>query len=195
MLQTQVPKIWIALGLVHAPVPGMDVLCHRRSLIFKRVKGIVVFILFVFWSEQLCRQINVDYSICKALQYHSQGITSALVIYDVACQWSKKFEARVENARFLHIPPAMETIPAVGKFHLNAHKLSCYPRFSLNYVEGAGHVDGEILETLWAPLNKIAPSARSMSAAFRQETYDAHMQDSNWKKLLQLGAFYFYSAV
>ncbi|KAI6027081.1 hypothetical protein EDC04DRAFT_2545258, partial [Pisolithus marmoratus] len=34
---------------------------------------------------------------------------------------------------------------------------------------GAGHLDGEILETLWAPFNKITPTARSMTQAHRQE--------------------------
>ncbi|KAG1730928.1 hypothetical protein EDD22DRAFT_788602, partial [Suillus occidentalis] len=44
-------------------------------------------------------------------------------------------------------------------FHLSAHKLPCFVRFSLNFVNGAGQVDGEILETLWAPFNKISPTA------------------------------------
>ncbi|KAI6008480.1 hypothetical protein EDC04DRAFT_2907147 [Pisolithus marmoratus] len=61
--------------------------------------------------------------------------------------------------------PALEIVPAVGKFHLAAHKLSCFPRYSLNFIKGAGHLDGEILETL-------------------QEVYDDHMRDSNWKKLV-----------
>ena len=47
-------------------------------------------------------------------------------------------------------------------------------------------VDGEILETLWAALNKIADSTRSQSTAHRHETLDDHMNDSNWKKLIRL---------
>ena len=47
-------------------------------------------------------------------------------------------------------------------------------------------VDGEILETLWAALNKIADSTRSQSTAHRRETLDDHMNDSNWKKLIRL---------
>ncbi|KAG1821442.1 hypothetical protein DFJ58DRAFT_849975 [Suillus subalutaceus] len=57
-------------------------------------------------------------------------------------------------------------------------------RYSLNFIQGAGQVDGEILETLWAPFNKISPTARSMSQAHRQEVLDDHMCDSNWKKLV-----------
>ncbi|KAI6124226.1 hypothetical protein EDD16DRAFT_1703920 [Pisolithus croceorrhizus] len=132
-----------------------------------------------------------DYSICNALGYGSEGITKALVIYDVGCQWSVNFWSRVKNSPSLLLPPALEIVPAVGKFHLAAHKHSCFPRYSLNFVKGAGHLDGEILETLWAPFNKISPTARSMTQAHRQEVYDDHMRDSNWKKLVGLGEGFF----
>ncbi|KAI6167642.1 hypothetical protein EDD17DRAFT_1750999 [Pisolithus thermaeus] len=133
------------------------------------------------------RYMNTDYSICNALGCGSERITKALVIYDVGCQWSVNFWSRVKNSPSLLLPPALEIVPAVGKFHLAAHKLSCFPRYSLNFVKGAGHLDGEILETLWAPFNKISPTARSMTQAHRQEVYNDHMRDSNWKKLVGLG--------
>ncbi|KAI5997880.1 hypothetical protein EDC04DRAFT_2584961, partial [Pisolithus marmoratus] len=130
------------------------------------------------------RYMNTDYSICNALGYHSESITKVLVIYDVGCQWSINFSSKVKNSPSLLLP-ALEIVPAVGKFHLAAHKLSCFPRYSLNFVKGAGHLDGEILETLWAPFNKISPTAKSMTQAHRQEVYDDHMRDSNWKKLVE----------
>ncbi|KAI6137144.1 hypothetical protein F5141DRAFT_1230928 [Pisolithus sp. B1] len=130
------------------------------------------------------RYMNTDYSICNALGYGSERIAKALVIYDVGCQWSVNFRSRVKNSPSLLLPPTLEIVPAVGKFHLAAHKLSCFPRYSLNFVKGAGHLDGEILEILWAPFNKISPTARSMTQAHRQEVYDDHMRDSNWKKLV-----------
>ncbi|KAI6094077.1 hypothetical protein EV401DRAFT_1896503 [Pisolithus croceorrhizus] len=132
------------------------------------------------------RYMNTDYSICNALGCGSERITKALVIYDVGCRWSVNFWSRVKNSPSLLLPPALEIVPAVGKFHLAAHKLSCFPRYSLNFVKGAGHLDGEILETLWAPFNKISPTARSMTQALRQEVYDDHMRDFNWKKLVGL---------
>ncbi|KAI6169161.1 hypothetical protein EDD17DRAFT_1503089 [Pisolithus thermaeus] len=100
------------------------------------------------------------------------------------CQWSVNFRSRVKNSPSLLLPPALEIVPAVGRFHLAVHKLSCFPRYSLNFIKGAGHLDGEILETLWAPFNKISPTARSMTQAHRKEVYDDHMRDSNWKKLV-----------
>lgn len=133
------------------------------------------------------RHMNIDYSICNALNYHSAGIDSSLIIYDVGCQWSINFLQRVAESQGLSVPENMQIIPAVGKFHLSAHKLACFARYSLNFVQGAGHVDGEILETLWAPFNKISPTARSMSHAHCQEVLDNHMRDSNWKKIVGIG--------
>ncbi|KAI6034671.1 hypothetical protein BKA83DRAFT_4461027 [Pisolithus microcarpus] len=98
--------------------------------------------------------------------------------------FQKGERSRVKSSSSLFLPSGLEIIPAVGEFHLAAHKLSCFPRYSLNFVKGAGHLDGEILETLWAPFNKISPTARSMTQAHRQEVYDDHMRDSNWKKLV-----------
>ncbi|KAH7919749.1 hypothetical protein BV22DRAFT_1022428, partial [Leucogyrophana mollusca] len=130
------------------------------------------------------RQMNIDYSICNALKFRSEGITKALIIYDVSCQWIIHFLDRVAQSPYLSVPEKMAIFAAVGKFHLSAHKLQCFARFSLNFIEGAGQIDGEILETLWAPFNKISPTARSMSQAHRREVYDDHMRDSNWKKLV-----------
>ena len=59
---------------------------------------------------------------------------------------------------------------------------------SLYFVLGAGQLDGEILETLWAEFNKISSSAGAMSGSHRREVYDDHMWDSNWKKLVGICA-------
>ncbi|KAM6503384.1 hypothetical protein JOM56_000327 [Amanita muscaria] len=132
------------------------------------------------------QQKNIDYSVCQAIGHNSDGLQKALIIYDVACQWYTKFQRRVESYSSLSLPEGLEIVPAVGKFHLSAHKLDCFARFSLMFTRGAGHIDGEILETLWSSFNKVSPTARSMSLAHRQELYDDHMRDSNWKKLVGL---------
>jgi hypothetical protein len=83
----------------------------------------------------------------------------------------------------------LNIIPAVGKFHLASHKGDCFAKYSLNFVEGAGQQDGEILETLWSSLNKASGSIRAMTKAHRQEVLDDHMLDSNWKKMVHIGMF------
>jgi Kyakuja-Dileera-Zisupton transposase len=182
---TCVPLVWVLL-----PVLVMVALFPILWLIFTRENS--KFISHINMNNLLIlylilRQKNIDYSICQAISYNSDGIQRALITYDVACQWYKNFLARVEKSSSLVLPDNLEVVPAVGKFHLSAHKASCFSRFSLMFLKGAGHIDGEILETLWASFNKISPSARSMTLAHRQELYDDHMRDSNWKKLVGLG--------
>jgi hypothetical protein len=109
----------------------------------------------------------------------------------VACQWHKNFLARVEKSPGLFLPDDLQVVPAVGKFHLSAHRASCFFRFSLMFLKEAGHIDGEILETFWASFNKISPLARLMTLAHCQKLYDNHMRDLNWKKLVGIGKFNF----
>jgi hypothetical protein len=133
--------------------------------------------------------MNIDYSICQALSYNTSGFDEALVEYDVACSWSINFNKRLSASSFLTVPLDLYIIPAVGKFHLASHKGDCFAKYSLNFVEGAGQQDGEILETLWSSLNKASGSIRAMSKAHRQEMLDDHMLDSNWKKMVHIGRF------
>ena len=76
---------------------------------------------------------------------------------------------------------------AIGKFHLNAHVKESFPRFSPNFVEGIGQVDGEIMETNWNPFNKIGGFARVMAPSHCTEVYDNYMRDANQKKLVGMG--------
>ena len=93
----------------------------------------------------------------------------------------------MERSPALSIPDSLELQTGIGLFHIHGHKDSCLPCFSPSYIPGAKQVDGEIIETLWAPLNNISQSIRGMSLAHRQEVLDAHMNHSNWKKMVRIG--------
>jgi hypothetical protein len=105
----------------------------------------------------------------------------------VACQWDNNFLARVDKSSGLFLLDNLTVVLAIGKFHPSAHKAPYFSRFSLMFLKRAGHIDEEILETLWAFFNKISPSARSMTLAHCQELYNDHIKDSNWKKLMGIG--------
>ena len=85
----------------------------------------------------------------------------------------------------------MKLLGAIGKFHLADHVDGCFSKWSLNFMKGAGHIDGEIMETLWSGMNKVSGAARSMSKSHRQETLDDYMRDSNWKKTVGIGELFF----
>jgi len=108
-------------------------------------------------------------------------------IYDVACQWIRNFARRVADSEYLDLPSGMELVPAVGKWHLGAHVVECFPKYSLNFIKGVGQVDGEILETLWSTTNKVAGTTRAMGKSHRAEVLDDNMYDSNWKKWMGIG--------
>ena len=134
------------------------------------------------------RQVNVDYSVCNSLKFNTQGLPESLVIYDIMCQYLVNFDRRVGDLpKYLSLDPNMKVLGAIGKFHLSDHVDSCFSKWSLNFMKGAGHIDGENMETLWAGMNKVSGAARSMSKAHRQETLDNYMRDANWKKMVGIG--------
>jgi Kyakuja-Dileera-Zisupton transposase len=132
----------------------------------------------------------MDYSICKALSYNMEDIPVALVMYDIMCQYRVNFKDRIRKSPELSLPSSLELRTGIGLFHIHGHQDSCLPRYSPSFIPGAKQVDGEIIETLWAPLNNISRSLRGMSLAHRQEVLDAHMNHSNWKKLVRIGMYH-----
>jgi len=131
--------------------------------------------------------MNIDYAVCGVLNLLHQDLDKSLLIYDVICEWSVNFRKRVNTSSTLSIPAGLGLTYAVGKFHLGAHIPDCFHKFSLNFMKGAGQIEGEIIETLWEPLNKVKAMTRAMSKAHRAEIIDALMNDSNWKKTIGIG--------
>ena len=134
--------------------------------------------------------MNVYYSVCNGLNYNTTGLQEELLIYDVNCQYLVHFDERLEGvSKYLSRDPNVKLFGAIGKFHLADHVDSCFSKWSLNFMKGAGHIDGEITETLWSGMNKVSGAARSMSRAHRQETLDDYMRDANWKKTVGISKF------
>ncbi|KAG2095275.1 uncharacterized protein F5147DRAFT_747748 [Suillus discolor] len=135
------------------------------------------------------RQMNMDYALCHALSHHTNGLTRALTFYDINCQYNKHFRRRVNESPYMSIPAGMEIVPGIGLWHVHGHQDKCYVRYASTFITGAARIDGEIMETLWAPLNIISPSARGMSTPHRQECLDYQMNDSNFMKMIRMSGF------
>jgi hypothetical protein len=131
--------------------------------------------------------MNIDYTLCQALQSTNMGDgDTILVYYDINCQHSRRFLARVQKNPYLQIPPNIKIIPGIGLLHVTEHKPECVPRFAPSFIKGAGLVAGEIIESLWAGLIGSASSTRTATKANRAETLDDHMNDNNWSKMLNI---------
>ena len=110
-----------------------------------------------------------------------------MLIYDIACQYIIHLRDRIGHL----LPAGLEIDRAIGLFHVHDHKEECFHRFASSFIPGAGIVAGEILESLWASLNRISPSTRTASLAHRVEIIDDHTSDSNHKKALGMGLLFF----
>ena len=139
----------------------------------------------IFFADILCRQKNMDYCVLESLKYNTKGLPRAVLYYDIMCQYLVHMMSRFKNNAYLELPTSLTHITkAIGLFHIHGHKDECFAQYAPTFIPGAGIVDGEIIETLWEPLNPIAPSAGKASPEHCWEIMDDHMNHSNWKKLI-----------
>ncbi|KAG2116993.1 uncharacterized protein F5147DRAFT_768380 [Suillus discolor] len=134
-------------------------------------------------------KMNMDYALCQALGYNTDGINRAFTFYDINCQYNKHLSKRIEESPYLDLPWGMDIIPGIGLWHVHGHQDKCYVRYASNFITGAARIDGEIMETLWAPLNIISPSARGMSTPHQKECLDFQMNDCNFMKMICISKF------
>jgi hypothetical protein len=132
--------------------------------------------------------MNMDWSLCEALATTHIGKNQLVLhVYDIQCQYCQYLEERILRNDMLRLPDNIHLLHAIGQFHVHGHKDECLYRWATNYVPGAGVIDGEVMETLWSVLNTVSAATRTASLAHRTEVLDDHMNDSNWKKMLDIG--------
>ncbi|KDQ49787.1 hypothetical protein JAAARDRAFT_142944 [Jaapia argillacea MUCL 33604] len=111
-----------------------------------------------------------------------------MVLYDVMCQYHVNLKKRISESHHLASawPSGITMQKGTGLFHVHGHQNSCTPRFSLDYIVGASMIDGEIVETTWRPLDKIAGCTRTMTTSHREETLNDHMGYWNFMKCVNM---------
>lgn len=69
------------------------------------------------------RQVNVDYSICNALNINTDWLQEAYVVYDVMCSYLVHFDERLEDMlNYLSNDLEKKIFGAVGNFFLAAFR-------------------------------------------------------------------------
>ena len=117
------------------------------------------------------------------------GISRVLVSYDIACQWHKNLQARLDS--YTTLPPLRLSDlvywkVAIPKFHLSGHGNECQVLFNLAYTKWAGRMDGERIEGGWAQTTSMATWTRESGPNARRGILDDHWNASNWQKVLGL---------
>lgn len=128
----------------------------------------------------------MDYAFAHACKLFKHN-PAIMALYDIICQWFINLRKRANGNPHLSAIEQMTILRAIGLWHVHGHKKECFGRFSPSLIQGAGMIDGEVVETLWAKLNEISGSIRGMTKAHRQEVLDMHMNDSNWNKSTKMG--------
>ena len=124
----------------------------------------------------------MDYIVLSALR----GVDLARVVisYDISCQWSKNFKARMKDypeSMRLHSNTTVEI--SIPNWHVNGHGSFCRNNYSLNYLPGIGRTCGEDAEPNWAHTNPLAPSTHEMGPGAQQETLNNHWAGRNSNNL------------
>ncbi|KAG2139258.1 hypothetical protein DEU56DRAFT_755571 [Suillus clintonianus] len=80
------------------------------------------------------RQMNMDYALCQALSYNTDGIERAFTFYDINCQYHKHLHQRIDASPYLGLPWGMDIIPGIGLWHVHGHQDKCYVRYASNFI-------------------------------------------------------------
>lgn len=177
---------WRPLVSADVHVSNTDAFVLMPWWIFKRVSSEQGFIPITWCTLTHCRQINMDYALSHALHHNMASIQWVVTFYDVNYQYMKNLHNWLSENAYISLPPQFELVPAISAWHIHGHQQACLAQYGANFIPCAGCVDGEIMETLWAWLNVISPSARVMSATHWQELLNYQMSDSNFLKMVHM---------
>ena len=147
-------------------------------------------LLIVMWLTDVIRYCNMDFALMSTLMLSfAAGITRFLISYDIACQWHKHLQERLNW--YNSFPPLLLAalkywMVAVPKFHLPGHGNECQLKYNLAYTKWAGRMDGERIEAGWAQTIPMATWTRESGPYARRAILDDHWNASNWRKVLGL---------
>lgn len=134
------------------------------------------------------RQMNMDWSICEAIKNTNVPPSGKVfLLYDIWCQFCVHLEEHVERNQYLNFPPNITFDRGIGLFHVHGHADQCFYQYASYFIPGAAIIDSKVLETLWSVLNQISRSTQTATLPHREEIMDDSMNDSNWKKWVNIG--------
>jgi hypothetical protein len=135
----------------------------------------------------------MDYVVANSMKRWGkllETIKLMFMSYDIMCSWSIKWPERLQaspESLGQYVPEGINIKRAIGSWHVHGHLRECLVRYGLAFILGAGALEGEIVETLWAFLNAISAAATAMTTWHRIEVLNDAFNRWNWKKILGIG--------
>jgi hypothetical protein len=146
-------------------------------------------------TETWSRYVYVDYTFGHAMQHVlHEGVPALGLHYDIMCHYIKNMWKRYAEFRsplsLLAASDFCSFLAAVPKFHLAGHTEGCFARFSLNYMQGVGHLDGEGGECCWSNLNHTVGSTSEKGPGARIDSLNHVMQQWNWTRIVRMRKYF-----
>ncbi|KDN34269.1 hypothetical protein RSAG8_12640, partial [Rhizoctonia solani AG-8 WAC10335] len=132
--------------------------------------------------------IYADYGFASGLRYMTQGGRLAITMtYDIMCHWLCKFRERVKKLPpEIAIPPDLDFVGAIPKWHLVGHIPECYVRYSLDHTQHVGRIDGEGVERVWAHQNEHSGSTSEQGPGMRTDSMTNVAEQWNFEIMCRL---------
>ncbi|KAK0435013.1 hypothetical protein EV421DRAFT_1740461 [Armillaria borealis] len=127
-------------------------------------------------------QVQMDYIFLSRMQQSAPPCV--VVSYDINCQWFKKLWECITIYPTSMKPPQDpgNFVYLIPKFHIPAHILSCYIKYSFYKTPYVRETDGEAPKRSWNRLNQLAPSLKVMGLGAYLDTLNDHIGDYNYRK-------------
>ncbi|KAJ7154378.1 hypothetical protein C8R43DRAFT_1126455 [Mycena crocata] len=134
------------------------------------------------------RYVNMDWILFNALVGFC--LLWLTVSYDIACQWRKNLESRMQKLPApLRLPLGdIELQCALPVWHAASHEEECQNANSLSFKPGVGKSDGEGVERTWSILNPASYHTKDMNYGNREDTLNDKINNHNYLKNMGQGA-------
>ncbi|QRW00966.1 hypothetical protein RhiJN_28984 [Ceratobasidium sp. AG-Ba] len=136
-----------------------------------------------FYMPNGVRFAYTDYAVGSVMTtLKNEGCDNIGFYYDIYCHWQQNWWKRAETLPEPVLPPTY-FIGGIPKFHWAGHTDSCYTWYSLNNMHGAGRLDAEGCERLWADANQALSSTANKGSGSRADSLNYLFQDWNWRRV------------
>ncbi|KAG2070106.1 hypothetical protein BDR04DRAFT_1155910 [Suillus decipiens] len=78
-------------------------------------------------GEKPKRQMNLDYALCQALSYNTNGIDWALTFYDINCQYHKHLQQWVDVGSGMSMAIKTNAMCSTLEYHITVGKEDVNP--------------------------------------------------------------------
>ncbi|QRV90347.1 hypothetical protein RhiJN_18365 [Ceratobasidium sp. AG-Ba] len=132
--------------------------------------------------------IYADWALGNVYRYLSaKGKIPIGMTYDVFCHWFVNYLSRLQRLPpELRPPEDLDIRGALPKWHALGHDPQCVIRWSIEYMQHVGQLEGEGPERVWAHFNEHSGSTSEQGPGHRTETLDNVAVQFTFEKIIRM---------